>query len=97
MEKYQPASITTPKGKRFRCPCCGYFTLEEEPPGTYDICPVCFWEDDNVQYNDPTFCGGANRPSLEEARRNYQAFGAVEERLKHFIRDPEPDEMRPQP
>ena len=29
---------------KFSCPCCGCFTLEER--GGYDICPVCFWEDD---------------------------------------------------
>ena len=30
--------------KKYKCPCCGYFTLDER--GEYDICPVCFWEDD---------------------------------------------------
>lgn len=29
---------------KYRCPCCGFFTLDER--GGYDICPVCFWEDD---------------------------------------------------
>ena len=29
---------------KFTCPCCGYLTLNER--GAYDICPVCFWEDD---------------------------------------------------
>lgn len=29
---------------KFTCPCCGYRTLNER--GAYDICPVCFWEDD---------------------------------------------------
>lgn len=29
---------------KFACPCCGCLTLEER--GGYDICPVCFWEDD---------------------------------------------------
>src|SRR3569833_2977032 len=28
----------------FRCPCCGVRTLIER--GGYDICSVCFWEDD---------------------------------------------------
>ncbi|MBQ6093927.1 MAG: hypothetical protein IJL09_00855, partial [Lachnospiraceae bacterium] len=32
------------KGKKFRCPCCGFYTLEEV--GTYEVCPVCYWEDD---------------------------------------------------
>ena len=27
------------------CPCCGYKTLNEK--GGYDICPICFWEDES--------------------------------------------------
>lgn len=34
---------------RFPCPCCWYKTFDAEPDGSFDICPVCFWEDDNVQ------------------------------------------------
>lgn len=30
--------------KKVRCLCCGYRTLDER--GVFDICPVCFWEDD---------------------------------------------------
>ena len=30
--------------KKVRCLCCGYRTLDER--GCFDICPVCFWEDD---------------------------------------------------
>lgn len=30
--------------KKFACPCCGCLTLDERC--AYDICPVCFWEDD---------------------------------------------------
>ncbi len=30
--------------KKYACLCCGYLTLDER--GEYDICPVCFWEDD---------------------------------------------------
>ncbi len=29
---------------KYRCLCCGYQTLDTR--GEYDICPVCFWEDD---------------------------------------------------
>ena len=28
----------------FACPCCLYQTIKER--GQYEICPVCFWEDD---------------------------------------------------
>ena len=30
--------------ENYRCPFCGYKTLESR--GEFDICPVCFWEDD---------------------------------------------------
>lgn len=30
-----------------RCPCCGFLTLDER--GTFEICPVCFWEDDGQE------------------------------------------------
>ncbi|WP_420237422.1 ribonuclease HII [Telmatobacter bradus] len=60
---------------RYACPCCGYLTLAAEPPGTQAICEVCQWEDDLHQFEDPGFEGGANAPSLTEARANYQKIG----------------------
>ncbi|MFC5904955.1 CPCC family cysteine-rich protein [Streptomyces zhihengii] len=57
------------------CVCCGHLTLSE-PPGSYEICPVCFWEDDRVQLRWPDWTGGANRPSLIEAQVNFTDFGA---------------------
>ena len=30
--------------QKARCLCCGYRTINER--GAYDICPICFWEDD---------------------------------------------------
>jgi hypothetical protein len=60
---------------QFRCPCCGHFTLTEE--GHYEICPVCFWEDDPIQSQNEIFAGGANRMSLREARQNYKLLGAI--------------------
>jgi hypothetical protein len=74
--------------EKYICPCCGFRTLDEEPPGTYDICPVCYWEDDNVQYNDPSFAGGANKLSLNEARKNYADFGVSELWLREWVREP---------
>ncbi|MCS6814521.1 MAG: CPCC family cysteine-rich protein, partial [Cyanobacteria bacterium] len=29
----------------YPCPCCGYLVLSQPPPGTYLVCPICFWED----------------------------------------------------
>lgn len=39
--------------KREKCPICGYYTFEDGLGLTYDICPVCFWEDDIFDYDDP--------------------------------------------
>lgn len=71
---------------KYSCPCCGYYKLPEKPPGTYYICKVCFWEDDNVQFYDPDFTGGANKCSLNEARDNYKKFGVSELKYLHLAR-----------
>ena len=57
--------------KKFKCPCCANHTLSEEPPGTYEICSLCHWEDDNVQYSNPDYKGGANKMSLNEAKKAF--------------------------
>ena len=75
------------------CPCCGYLTFDDDSPGSYDICEVCFWEDDPVQFEDPTYEGGANDVSLEEARRNYTEFGACSREFIKNVRKPNPDEI----
>jgi len=75
------------------CVCCGNYTLESEPPGTFDICPVCFWEDDNVQFDNPDYTGGANGISLNEARENYAKIGAISEEYIKNVRDPQNDEI----
>lgn len=45
-----------------------------EPPGSYNICPICWWQDDWIQTLDPTSAGGANSVSLIEAQANFQQF-----------------------
>lgn len=48
------------------CPCCGYRTIKER--GFYEICPVCYWEDDGIdeisRYSSP------NHMSIEDYRLN---------------------------
>ena len=77
----------------FPCPCCGCLTLGEEPSGTFEICDVCGWEDDDVQLKDPSFEGGANAVSLNEARENFKRFGAKDENSVKFVRKPRPNEI----
>ena len=56
---------------KYACVCCGELTMKEQPPGTYQVCPVCGWEDDKLQYKHPDLAGGANELSLNEARERY--------------------------
>ena len=65
----------------FACPCCNYETLEQR--GEYDICPVCFWEDDGN--NDPSRYSGPNHMTLSEGRSNYQKNGACSEGEAAFV------------
>lgn len=55
--------------EKYKCPVCGEYELEE--CGIYDICPICGWEDDPLQYRHPNYKGGANDMSLNEAREAY--------------------------
>lgn len=72
--------------EKFQCPCCGSFELDSDDE--YEVCPVCFWERDRVQENDPGYAGGANKMSLSEARENYVQYGACSEELVPFVRPP---------
>lgn len=76
--------------KLYTCICCGYKTMDEEPPGTFSICPKCFWEDDGV---NPDSWGGANGISLRTAQRNVIRFGVSDEWYinEHSTREYEKD------
>src|SRR5476649_918485 len=73
----------------FPCPACGFLTLIE-PPGSYDICVVCGWEDDHVQLAHPRLRGGANHESLVEAQLEaINRFPLETRSFKNYQRDPE--------
>lgn len=72
------------------CPCCGHLTLDE-PPGSYSICAVCFWEDDAVQLRWPTMEGGANSRGLIDAQAAFEEHGATR-RFVANVRVPRPVE-----
>ncbi len=77
----------------YKCRCCNYLTLKEEPSGSFEICPVCYWEDDNVQSDNPNFSGGANKVSLKKARENFKEYGASEKEFISKVRKPLPEEI----
>jgi hypothetical protein len=76
---------------KHQCPCCNYYTLDGKS-GTFEICPVCYWEDDNIQADDPDYKGGANSISLNEARKNYRKLGAMAKEYVNSVRAPTEDE-----
>jgi cysteine-rich CPCC protein len=75
------------------CPCCGYLMFGA-PPGSDDHCKICFWQDDVVQLRFPNFAGGANKPSLMEAQRNFAEFGAKEIRHLQNVRPTTAEDIR---
>lgn len=82
--------------KGYPCPCCKYLTLGEKPPGTFEICPICCWEDDYAQYNNPELTGGANKESLTQARKNFLEFAASSKDVLKFVRKPVLEEIPPE-
>jgi hypothetical protein len=75
---------------RVACPVCKCLTLPAR--GGYDICEVCFWEDDGT--DDPDATGGPNGAvSLAAARANYRAFGACDAAARAKVRPPRADEL----
>lgn len=63
------------------CPCCGYLTLDNPAPGTYQICPVCFWEDTNNFFEWVT-----NNISLYWAQQKFMEIGACQEEWTSYVR-----------
>ena len=74
------------------CACCGYVTLPFDR-GNCEACPICCWEDDPVQFADPTFEGGANEVSLVEAQRHFALHGVGEADRAAYARPPSPNDV----
>lgn len=79
--------------KAYRCPCCRFKTLFGR--AAFEICKVCFWEDDGQDDQDADIVrGGPNDSlSLRRERVNVAEFGACEGRSVSNIRKPLPDEL----
>ncbi len=66
----------------FTCACCGHSTLKESP-GSYQICKVCFWEDDGTKEVDEY--SDCNGDYLYNAQQNYKAMGACDSRFIQMV------------
>lgn len=81
----------------YPCPCCGDMSFSEA--GGWEICSRCDWEDDPVQERHPDLRGGANKPSLIEARANFVRHGHSDpegrEQSRQFLNELERRDVKP--
>ena len=82
---------TDRKIHRMPCACCGFRTVATTAVlgAQGDRCPVCGWISDFLQEHDEQFRNGANRMSLIEARKNYEAkahaLGVTDDTLDEWL------------
>ena len=72
------------------CPVCGYLTLNERD--SFEICQICFWEDDGIDDYEADVESGPNHMSLNEARLKFKI--CKEELLKHKNKNDIKSEIR---
>jgi hypothetical protein len=60
--------------KMSKCACCEYYSLDNNRG--YEICKVCFWEDDGT--NELEKYSNANHMTLNAARSNFEAIGVID-------------------
>ena len=58
---------------KLQCPCCGESTIEERNDN--EICPICGWEDDWWDSNNPDSLPSCNWLTLNEARKMFKETG----------------------
>lgn len=76
-----------------KCPCCDFLTIDDSAEVITDICPVCFWQYDEIAQSKPDSIIGPNRVSLNTAKRNYQLLGASEKSVIDKVRLPYDEEF----
>jgi Cysteine-rich CPCC len=66
----------------FACSCCGYHTLDREPPGSLAVCPVCYWQDASFDQPSHNLC------SLWRAVENFELMRVSHHRWIERVREP---------
>ncbi|QDV08805.1 hypothetical protein Poly30_43600 [Planctomycetes bacterium Poly30] len=70
-----------------QCPCCDYYSLQER--GGFEICPVCYWEDDGQDLDALDEVSGPNHITLRTARQNFERQGAADAAAVSLVASPE--------
>lgn len=92
-ERYARRDEPPPPPNSYPCPVCGYYVFDY-PPGSYALCPICWWEDDLVQLSFPLMEGGANTPSLYAAQQEFLRSGSSDAACIDQVRKPEAADRR---
>jgi Cysteine-rich CPCC len=81
-------------GTFYHCPCCWYPTLSMR--GSFEVCRVCYWEDDGQDNHDADRVrGGPNEDfSLTQARANFAEYGVYDAVRLSNVRPPTDEEIR---
>ena len=59
------------KSVKYPCPVCGEMCMSE-PSGSFDICPVCGWEEDGYQQRHPDETGANGKWTLNKAKETWK-------------------------
>lgn len=62
----EPFSVLGNEDILEECPCCGYLSLPNR--GYYNVCPVCYWEDDGKLSDELDSYSSVNHSTLREYR-----------------------------
>ncbi|MEX2975904.1 CPCC family cysteine-rich protein [Serratia fonticola] len=70
----EPFSVVGKEDDLEECPCCGYLTLPSR--GDYDVCSVCYWEDDGKPSSELDSYSSVNHSTLREYREKFEEKNA---------------------
>lgn len=78
---------------KYTCIICGYRTLDARCE--WEICPVCYWEDDILFDDQIDKSSAANRGlSVSQAQANFILYKACSPEFREHVREPFKEETR---
>lgn len=87
-----PPEVVGAEPQLAACPCCGYCTLDSR--ADFDICTVCWWEDDGQDNDTAADESGANGGlTLVAARVNFLRYGIYDPAREDLRAHQQPREM----
>ena len=70
---------------RYQCPCCDYYSLTAR--AGFEVCPICYWEDDGQDMDQLDVVSGPNHITLRQGRFNFERIGACDQTAVSLVAD----------